>query len=73
LCPNPGFEAFGRRYTASIPILRIIDAANSRPMANPSVRSMSRNIRLPANGCSKCSSSILRMIASSAAGTGRGS
>ena len=63
---------FGRRYSASIPIRRIRVATASRPPVMPSARSRSRSIRLPAKGCSRCNSSIRRMMDSRAGGTGPG-
>jgi len=46
----PTMEVFGRRYSASMPMRRIIVTTRSRPIAMPSPRSKSRIIRLPTNG-----------------------
>jgi hypothetical protein len=55
-----------------MPIRFISVATWQRPIFTPSAFKRSRSIRLPANGKSRCSSSIRRMMARSAAGTARG-
>ena len=58
--------------SASIPILRISVATCRRPTLLPSAASRCRNIREPAKGNSRCSSSSCRISARSGEDTGRG-
>ena len=59
-------------YTAAMSIVRIGVATCLRPMKWPSPLSKSRIMRLPANGCSRCSSSMRRITPKSAPEVGRG-
>ena len=62
----------GFRYNASIPIFFISVLTCLRPITWPSRLSMSRSIRLPAKGYSRCSSSIRRISARSDGEVGAG-
>src|SRR5439155_21807186 len=55
-----------------MPTLSISVRTCLRPTAKPSSLSMSRNMRAPANGKCKCSSSIRRINTRSVSATGRG-
>ena len=70
VCPGARLLVFGLRYSAVMPMRRISVVMCLRPTVKPSVRNRSRNIRAPANGSSKCSSSMRRMSFRSASLTG---
>ena len=62
----------GLRYRTSRPMRRIRVATWRLPMARPSYRKRSRNMRAPAKGYYRCSSSNRRINANIASETGVG-
>jgi len=61
VCPGARLLVFGLRYSAVIPMRRISVVMCLRPTAKPSARNRSRNMRAPANGTSRCNSSMRRI------------